>query len=456
MSPFAAAPGYYPSSSYSHFIADDPDPPPALPFSGEYYANYIEDDTADDVRGGHGGTGRQQKAADSPRLAKAPSKKHIDQPCGYDTKCRRSWLYDPWVSFEFLFATLEGRATPPLVTTSPPGSEGKVPGAEILFGGDKLGGDMQAAGRLAFGAWLDPAQRVGVMGKFFALEGESIRFSAGSDETGDPLLARPFYEVWPAATGGVGPASFIISGVRNIGDQTFVLAGDVNVNSETDLLTAEALARFLVFCRCGHRLDLIAGYQFGRIDDSLRIEHRTDITPGIFGARVEAFDMFDVCNKFHGGQLGLLTEFDRGPLTLSMLGKVGLGNMNQVVTISGGSRVTDVAGGVSTYEGGILALPTNIGTYKRDKFTVVPEAEVKLTWRMTKCLDFSVGYTVMYWSDVALAAGQIDTSQGNLPTINSSQWFGGTLEGPANPLLDQIRDTDLWLHALSLAVTLRI
>jgi hypothetical protein len=202
-------------------------------------------------------------------------------------------------------------------------------------------------------------------------------------------------------------------------------------------------------------LDLIAGYQFSRVDDSLSIHHVTHASPGVFGARFELQDRFETTNKFHGGQIGLLAEMDRGPMTLSLLGKVGLGNMNEVVTISGQSEITDLAGGTMSSEGGILALPTNIGTYKKDRFTVIPEVEAKVTWRLTRNLDFSVGYTIMYWDSLAMAGDQIETYNG-LPIVNSSQWFGGALDGPANPTLSEIVDTDLFLHALNVGLTFRL
>ena len=93
-----------------------------------------------------------------------------------------------------------------------------------------------------------------------------------------------------------------------------------------------------------------------------------------------------------------------------VLAKVGLGNMNEVVTIAGQSALTDAGGFTSHYTSGILALPTNIGTYKQDKFAVIPEAEIKLNFKLTRNLEATVGYDFIYWSTLALAGEQIDTS----------------------------------------------
>ncbi len=366
----------------------------------------------------------------------------------------RSWLYDPWVSFEYMNVWIGERELPPLVTTSPPGSEGVLPGAKMLFGAGQ-GGDAQAAGRLTLGAWLAPNRRVGIVGRFFATDSETISFEANSDSDGQPLLARPFYETWDGAVSGIGPAAFQVSGVRDVNGLDFTLQGHIDAHSETEVLGADAYVRYMLHCRRGRRVDLIAGYQFSRVDDTLYINSVTDITPGVFGARVEVHDGFETTNKFHGGQIGLLGEMDSGAMTLSLLAKVGLGNMNEVVTISGRSQLTDIGGNQQTHNGGMLALPTNIGTYKKDRFAVLPELEAKATWRLTRNLDFSVGYTVMYWNNLAMVGDQIETIN-DVPAVNSSQWFGNPLTGPANPVLTEIVDGDLFLHALNVGLTFRL
>ena len=127
------------------------------------------------------------------------------------------------------------------------------------------------------------------------------------------------------------------------------MTGDIQAVTQTDVMGAEGYLRYLLYCAPGRRLDLIGGYQFSRVDDSLQINNRTDYHPQIFGAHFEAEDLFDTQNKFHGGELGLLGEFGRGPVILSVLAKVGMGNMNEVVTIDGRSSLTDAGGFTSHY-----------------------------------------------------------------------------------------------------------
>ncbi len=449
-SPFAQAEGFDSEASFSGYIGDD-----------------AELKTPAGVADAAKSPAVQSRPAafqyDSPQKAGAKGGKDAKGGAGKGgmgkgDRASGPWVYGPWVSVEYMSTWLQGRYLPPLVSTSPPGSEGVVPGASVLFGGDELSDNRQAAGKLTVGGWLDEGERLGLVGNYFLVETESVGFHGSSDASGSPLLARPFYETWPSADSGVGPASFLVSGQTTVGNLLFTLDGQIDAVAKTDVEGAEGYLRYLLFCAPGRRLDLIGGYQFSRVDDRLTIAHSTDFTPQIFGANFEAEDVFDTENKFHGGSLGLLGQVGSGPIVLSVLAKVGMGNMNQVVTIDGRSALTDAGGFTSHYTSGIMALPTNEGVYEDDKFAVIPEAEVKLTFKLTKNLEATVGYDFIYWSSLALAGEQIDTSLGNLPTVNSSQWFGGSLDpsGGSYPAFNGIKDSSLYLQGLSVGLTLRM
>ena len=438
-SPFAAVPGFQPDAAYSSYVGDDSDlrvPPEVAAPDSEY-------PFADDLPAIKQGT--WQKSA----------KKGGHGLSVKDCETEHPMVYGPWVSYEYMSTWLEGRYLPPLVTSSPPGIEGILPGARTLFGGDDLSGNRQVAGKLSVAAWLGPAERLGVGGNFFMVQTETVGFDAASE--GGRVLARPIYETSPNAESGVGPASYLVTGPTFVGTTPFTLSGDIEAVTHTDVMGAEGYLRYLMYCAPGRRFDLIGGYQFSRVDDTLRITHHTDYDPSVFARSSDVQDLFDTVNKFHGGELGLLGEFGKGPIMLSILAKVGLGNMNQVVTVAGQSSVTDAGGGVAHYNGGVLALPTNMGLYEQDKFAVIPELDAKLIFKLTKHLQVSVGYNFIYWNTLALAGEQIDTSLGGLPTVNSSQWFGGPLDpaGGPHPSFQEIKDSDLWLQGLTVGLTLR-
>jgi long-subunit fatty acid transport protein len=119
--------------------------------------------------------------------------------------------------------------------------------------------------------------------------------------------------------------------------------------------------------------------------------------------------------------------------------------MHQRVEINGQNTVTG-AGSVST-PGGILAQPTNIGTYERDVNVWAPEANIKLAYSFTDRLSVSVGYTFLYWTRVALAANQVDLN------INETQFNGGLLAGPATPTFAW-DDTDFWVQTVDIGFNL--
>lgn len=359
--------------------------------------------------------------------------------------CHGPLFHSPWVTLEYMHAWARGRWLPPLVTG---GATGVLPGSPVRFGDEYVGTGLQASTRVSFGAWFDEEETIGVGARFFALEGDKTGYAATSRPDGSPLIGRPFFNTDPL----IDTADALI--VTDLGIRT----GDLVATATNDVLGAETYMRYNLLRQSNRRADLLLGYQFTRIDDSLNVNHRMRQIGGLdpVGTRFEFNDLFDVRNEFHGIELGLLTEYDRGPFTLSVMGKMSMGNMQETLTISGwSSRRPPPAGPTTAFPGhGLLAMPTNVGTYSRDDFAVMPEAEIKLTCRLTRRLEASLGYSFLYWSDVALAGQQVDMSRGQ-PTANGSQLEGGVLFGPANPGFVGIRDTDFWIQALSFGITFK-
>ena len=72
--------------------------------------------------------------------------------------------------------------------------------------------------------------------------------------------------------------------------------------------------------------------------------------------------------------------------------------------------------------GGFLALPTNMGRYERDSFSSLSEVGLKLSYAFGCHWRASLGYSFLYWSRVARAGDQIDTtlSAGEFPPAQST------------------------------------
>ena len=201
------------------------------------------------------------------------------------------------------------------------------------------------------------------------------------------------------------------------------------------------------------RIDLLIGYRYLRLEDTLQIdEDLTTIEPNNpslpLGTRFQLSDRFESQNDFNGGQVGLAGEMRRGRLIISGRGLVALGNSRKEVNIIGRTIVT-VPGAAPVFTaGGLLTQPTNIGTYTRNDFTVVPEGTVSVGYQLTDGMRAFVGYTFLYWSNVWRAGDQVDL------VVNPSQIGGGALIGAPRPIFPG-RDTDFWAQGINFGVELR-
>jgi hypothetical protein len=330
--------------------------------------------------------------------------------CGLLGNCSLSGVY---VRTEYLVWSARGMNLPPLVTTSPQGTDrddagvlGEA-GTSILFGGERTDGDERSGGRITIGRWFDPCQRLGVEADYFALADDSTSFQQFS--TGDPILARPFFDVT------IGSESSSLVAFPN------VIQGTIAAEHETSFQGAGVRGVYNLACgdgtgiscltNCpvptGYRFDALVGYRFVRLDDRLRLtEDSTSLetgNPGSFFIR----DQFVTENDFHGVDFGTALHFCKGCWSLDLLSKIALGNVHSTVSIDGSTVITQ--GGVAQqFSGGFLAQRTNSGVFTSDDLAVVPELGVTVGYRINPCWRLTLGYTFLYWSQVARAGDQID------------------------------------------------
>ncbi len=348
-----------------------------------------------------------------------------------------------WGSIEYLLWWESDAKYPPLVTTSPNGTPRDDAGilglgsTSILFGGNQpIESGTLSGGRLTLGLWLDPCQTISIVGRGFGIEQHGDMFAASS--AGNQILARPFFNAFTNE-----PDSLLLGFPGEI-------RGNVQVTQDIQTQGAEAFLRQLYRSGCNYRIDLVYGYRYLGVDDSLKITNAlefTDPTGNTFGNTLDQIDVFDLENEFHGGELGLMGHSVDGRWTLDFLGTVALGNMQQRATIRGNSVSAIQGANPVTVNGGLLTQDSNIGTFKDNAFAVVPEFTATLGYFITPRLDLSVGYTFLYVNHVSRPGQVIDSA------VNLTQQTG-TLEGPARPAF-QFQDSDYWLQGLNIGLNLR-
>ncbi|MBI2477522.1 MAG: BBP7 family outer membrane beta-barrel protein, partial [Planctomycetia bacterium] len=307
--------------------------------------------------------------------------------------------------------------------------------------GNLVNNELIAGLRVTGGVWLDDCKNQAVLVRAFGSEGASTPYAKDTATPGFPFYGIPFFDTFPpAAEDGFQVAQ---PGVP----------GSVFARASTDVYGGDAIYKTVLDQGCDYRFDLLAGYQFSRIDDDLVVSTESASTAFPFTTN----DVFDVDNTFNGVTLGLSGDFNQGPVTFQLMGKLGVGNMRESVAISGNHILNGVPG-----DGGFFAQPPNngqpfnIGQHDRDRFTFSPEANAKMIWCLRDNFSISVGYTFIYWNHVAMAGDQIDRrTLDSTGSVNQSVVFGGPYAGGgANPAF-AFRDTDFFVHTIDIGAVLR-
>jgi hypothetical protein len=85
-----------------------------------------------------------------------------------------------------------------------------------------------------------------------------------------------------------------------------------------------------------------------------------------------------------------------------------MGNMHQVVDIDGFTRITAPAGAPAVSEGGLLALPTNIGRVSHNRFAMIPELNLNVQYQLSERLEVSLGYSMLWICNAVRSGDQVD------------------------------------------------
>lgn len=297
-----------------------------------------------------------------------------------------------------------------------------VPGSVDYFGGAQDWNQSVQGIRGEFGWRFGVGMCDTLQFRFFDAGAQSLTFD--SPVSGVPSIVRPYQTPVPLAQSAVSVKE---PGISN---------GAVLAHGTSDVYGGDLLFRRIWSQSCDTKTEWLAGYQQARLNDSIDV-HSTTFPIGTTN-RLELRDQFRTNNAFHGAALGVSRMVTSPRWSLQGMFKLGLGNMERAVTISGFQRVNDA---VPTTNG-LLARSTNNGLYQTNTFVVSPEANVTLGYRLTQNLEATVGYNYLGLPKVARAGEQIDTVS-NLDNVN-----------PARPAFS-LQESNYSLHSLNYGLQYR-
>ncbi len=358
-----------------------------------------------------------------------------------------------WLQSELLLWGVKGQYIPPLLTQSPAGTPATdigvlgLPTTQTVFGGDRFGDNMRIGGRVRGGFWFGNCRKYGLEADYFYLGEDADNVRATSD-TGE-LFARPFYNTNPAVL--AADAELLVA--PNIASSVF------EINTSSEIYSVAPTFRWNLYCcestNCcceqnSTRLDFLAGYRYLRFQESIKLSESFEPTGPFYapGTTFEFYDGYAVENEFHGAELGLNYMTQRSRWVLDMTAKLGLGNLRSTCSIDGYSRVVVPGALDQTMTGGFLTAGSQLGTTERDKFALLPQADVRLGYCMTPNLRFHVGYSFLFLQNVIRPGSLISTQ------VDSDDFLVDATPDPNDPGLDKDAiEEGVWLQGVNFGFT---
>lgn len=313
--------------------------------------------------------------------------------------------------------------------------------------------DPVSGGRFTVGWWETEdnpwvpggIRTLGVEAVFMAIGEESRSFTVGNV----PVLIRPFFDLNNRQESG-----FIV-GFPGLA------TGNITAHAQANLWGAETNVWKTVYYDTpgtGGSCRLMGGFRFLSADQSLNIGSVTVFEQNLAafplyapfaGNTIVVNDAFSTHNRFYGPQVGVAGKFWPGPyVSIDVAAKLALGVTSEDLNISG-NQVRTLANSTKVISpAGLLALPSNIGSYHRDQFAQVPEWDMKISARATDWLTVSTGFSMLYWSKILRPVQQVSRSLDITQIPNFPPATGVNPTGLAEPHVP-FKEGDLLLLALS-------
>ncbi|MFO0801493.1 MAG: BBP7 family outer membrane beta-barrel protein [Gemmataceae bacterium] len=312
-----------------------------------------------------------------------------------------NWEANAWITADFLYWATKGTAAPPLVQNGPvilpPGALpfATVPATQTLLGDELMNNGLRPGVRITGGIFLD-AQKEWAIGYSAAFLGSrSERLTGGSDGTNIVNLPQSFTVL------GVPIQAPLYVGYPGIS------RGTVTASVQSSFMTGTAELRRVAQSGTGFRLDLIAGYRYLHLGDSVATSFDV-VSTTLPGPRLMGEQSARTRNDFNGGEAGFQFQGRCGKFTFDWTSTVAIGATTTEIDRSftrssfGGDTLA-AAIGSPLPPIGVPSIQTG-GLTKETDFAFVPHVGLKFGYEVIPHVRLTAGYDIIYWSRVRRAA----------------------------------------------------
>lgn len=340
--------------------------------------------------------------------------------------CNRFWLTADYLYYQIQSA----KKVIPLVIEQPV-RDGPF---DIVLGDKKMGNDWHSGARITLGYLFNECLGLGVEAEYFFLAQRSKHDEVKSNKNGSPRLRVPYFNV---TTNRPDSSALSTPGI-------FHGSADLKV---TDKMQGAELNIVKDICfRNTSGFRVLAGFRYWNFTDHLKFSVNSPlvVVPTVY----KYHDTFRTQNNFYGGQIGASYARDFCRFCFDLKAKIALGAMCQKSIIDGRFQTNEFDGSVQSFEGGFFALPTNIGSRSKTRFSVIPEINLNIGYRITDRFCVRVGYSAFYVTEVLRASEQMNGHLNPSQSANIDFTPDPKLVGKPSPK-GKIKSTGLWAQGVN-------
>jgi hypothetical protein len=358
-------------------------------------------------------------------------------------------------SIDYLFWDIRNKNVPTVLGTSgDPIGLGTLdsPGTTRL-GGGQSNYDSAAPGlKIAFGTWFDGNKTVGSEFNIYWMFSQKISYSALSNSTGSPLIARPYFDTL-----------FTQEDTRRLAFPD-IYSGGYSTQFRSRLWGAEVSP---YVCKLAgdqtSSLHYLFGFKYFYFNESFQIADRSraiGVLPVTYmgvdygeGFNTSVLDRVTAGNNFYGANFGLKWHaevFDR--VTFDIAGKVAFGGNKEVVDRYGSTRLFTPDNRILFgTPGGLLVQPSNSGKFSKYKLAYLPELNLGIGVKIVEGININLSYNFLYLSSAVRAGDQLGVRNINSAMVPTSPNIG--IGGGGIAPVRSLERTDFSAHSLGIGLT---